>query len=333
MQDILKKVLEGILPDDQEQPVSVTIAPAKQYADYQEISRKNVQQIRRSTPAPGIILIDGGNASLLVMPGKEVHFLRVAAITAIPAQPFASKEKKYIVDIQTKANGQDVIDEVRIHDIDGKTIHMQLDHDDNQQAIDRIRRLLEIRFAAERAEEAEQNMMIVLDGSLACKEDKELEEMKAFLQTCNKGGKLAVGLAKQTSLLCRGTASIYDVLHRIDDHKIALIPVATMQDPSARICMVKLHERSNYWFRLDTQNIPGMDIQRIVGQLATLSNDAAFLGYPYPLIKADMLARVTNEEAASLKSRLQVLAGKQQQMMDRLIKQANVHNVLDTMRF
>jgi hypothetical protein len=46
-----------------------------------------------------------------------------------------------------------------------------------------------------------------------------------------------------------------------------------------------------------------------------------------------MLARVTNEEAASLKSRLQVLAGKQQQMMDRLIKQANVHNVLDTMRF
>ncbi len=60
----------------------------------------------------------------------------------------------------------------------------------------------------------------------------------------------------------------------------------------------KLNANSSYVFKLSVLRkvLPVVDLTKLFSMLMLSSTDAAFLGYPYGLIRADSLARVTNNE-------------------------------------
>lgn len=87
-------------------------------------------------------------------------------------------------------------------------------------------------------------------------------------------------------------------------------------------CFVKMHPRSKYVFRFEGD-------ADVLSPLADNSKDSLFLGYPYGLIYADKMARVSNEEKASLKSRLLLKA--ENKDIIRYLSSTNAHDILDSM--
>ncbi len=70
-------------------------------------------------------------------------------------------------------------------------------------------------------------------------------------------------------------------------------------------------------------------IGKVLGILAEASKDPVFIGYPYGLIEADKLARVSNEEAEFLKVRLISKAGKERSKIIGYMKTVDAHSILD----
>lgn len=60
----------------------------------------------------------------------------------------------------------------------------------------------------------------------------------------------------------------------------------------------KLHAHSDYVFCVTLlENRQEIDVSKVLGILADYATDSVFSGYPYPLVFADQLARVSNREA------------------------------------
>lgn len=85
---------------------------------------------------------------------------------------------------------------------------------------------------------------------------------------------------------------------------------------------VKLHEKAKHVFRF-------MGDKEALPYLAGNSSDALFLGYPYGLIAADKLARISNEEKNSL--RMNFLLRSENKEIAEYLNTANVHEILDRM--
>ncbi len=87
---------------------------------------------------------------------------------------------------------------------------------------------------------------------------------------------------------------------------------------------VKLHPQSKHVFRLEgsTEMLPAL-----LPFLVEHSQDAVFIGYPYGLILADKLARVSNEEKIAL--RMNFLLRKENKGMVEYLQATNAHDILD----
>ena len=84
---------------------------------------------------------------------------------------------------------------------------------------------------------------------------------------------------------------------------------------------VKLHQNAKHVFRFE-----GIDC---LSYLISNCKDALFLGYPYGLILADQLARVSNEQKNSMRMKL-ILNEKNKEIKDALFTQ-NAHDILDNL--
>jgi hypothetical protein len=328
MDELLKKVVANLTETHDKNTSVWSLARRDEFSATFSITEASIFYPKWVTPTPGILFIDGGNNKILDMQLQQVYLVHVAAIQAIPEKPFKSSRRTVIVLIRKKTNDKE---EAVIYSQDGKERIVAFQKEEGKEAIDRVRRLLEIEYAMEQAIDFERNSLIILDGSLECKTNEEKRAMDKLTESLIGNNQLLAGIAKTTTFICDDSRGIYEVLPKVD--KISSIHVANLLQPKAKVFMTKLHEASPYWFRCDIQDIFGVDANRVLGQLATLSNDAAFVGYPYPLIKADMLARVTHEESGAMKTRLMVFAKDKFPDMEDLCRQVDVHSVLDKMRF
>jgi len=85
---------------------------------------------------------------------------------------------------------------------------------------------------------------------------------------------------------------------------------------------VKLHEKAKHVFRFEGN-------KEVLSFLVENSRDALFLGYPYGLIFADKMARVSNKEKHSLI--MQFLLRKENQDIAAYLNSANAHHILDNL--
>ncbi|MFB6199017.1 MAG: hypothetical protein ABEI52_12245, partial [Halobacteriaceae archaeon] len=61
-----------------------------------------------------------------------------------------------------------------------------------------------------------------------------------------------------------------------------------------------------------------------------MSDDPVFPGYPYGLIEADRLARVSHDEAAAKRTRLQSAFGKDWERVEKRLHTRDAHDILDS---
>jgi len=217
---------------------------------------------------------------------------------------------------RTAYTGESILFEVKMHPLKGTPPpEIEIDSMDQRlrQGIDRgdvtavagiVRRTAELMMAAELAEDLEQGDMLVLDGSLQARFVQERRALDELYTMCMHKKVLATALCKSTRLLtCRGRA-IENVLDHEGRWYYYPSCEITAEAHKAELYFVKLHRHSEFIFRFEVyKEQTQVDIGKVLGFLAVNARDAMIPGYPWGLVRADMLARVSNQEKEYLMHR------------------------------
>ena len=172
---------------------------------------------------------------------------------------------------------------------------------------------MELRLATELAQESD---LVVLDGMLSPSFTGEEEALRALM---GKGTPVC-GLSKTTRLFTETGNSAAVVLGSKAPAGCWLYHIGEES------YLTQLHPASQHVFRLDLTAQP----VRVGVSLVEQANDPVFPGYPYGLIDADKLARISNQEAEYLKTSFIAKAGKDLKQLKKYMHTVNAHAVLDS---
>jgi hypothetical protein len=183
----------------------------------------------------------------------------------------------------------------------------------------------ECEYAAAFAKESSCNI-VVKDGPLIGRnrhEQKFLEKLRDELAAQRI---MFAGLAKTSGLLTVDGRGAGQAILQRGPSSSWLYPLGL--DSKIFISLVRLHEKSSYAFRLDVDGDEKLAAD-VAAQLLPLSADPVFFGYPYPLVEADRLARVSNRDVELLAMRFRADAGARWKDLERLSRGNDAHGVLD----
>jgi hypothetical protein len=258
------------------------------------------------TPQPArCCFVDGGNGTVFESATARVEFVRVYGCIYEGKKRVATKKEEGLI-LLKREQGRIVATGY------GISLSLSLPEDDPELQVGRekvslgsvanlARYLLECNFLGSFGKECTH---LVRDGSVVANNRYEQEALDAL----PKG---LCGLSKTHSLSAQitGPGSWVSPLEERD---------------GVLVGMVKLHPESKYTFRLDALELTG-----VAAALAETAGDPAFPGYPYPLIEADQLGRVSNQEIEQLKMRFAVEAGSAWKELEKQQHATDAHGVLD----
>ncbi|MFO7795122.1 MAG: hypothetical protein ACQERB_09045 [Promethearchaeati archaeon] len=155
--------------------------------------------------------------------------------------------------------------------------------------------------------------IFIRDGSLQTGYTNEIKEAEKLFSIGSKKNVYITGLSKSCRLITDKGNSLISVVNALGNNKISDSPWyfypsfrITRADNQADVYFVKLHKHATHSFRFDifleqSQVLKEQDREIIISNIAYNSTDLSFPGYPYGLIKADQLARISMRELDSQK--------------------------------
>ncbi len=257
-----------------------------------------------------LVFIDGGNAAIYESPEARLDVLRVAIVHYAGRRRVRVQRKEGMLLVMHE--GASILATSKefgfTERFDARDDELRFGTEDVQ--LGTVAGLS--RFLIECREAAASDELVIRDGTLQGANHYETAALEEI-------GRVA-GLAKTTTLrTTTGAAAVGTVLARAP-------PGAWCYPLDERTALVKLHARSEYVFRLDSTDAPG-----VARQLMTLADDASFPGYPYGLVEADRLARVTQREAMMFRTRFQVEAGAHWAALAQKERALDAHGLLDAL--
>jgi hypothetical protein len=295
------------------------------------ISKDRIFKLSITESSSNMGFVDGGVASIINSADFNISFLRVAGVIfrnakSIPLQEIPEIVECYTVTVLSPRadKGLDFITKFFPRDplhkkyLPNKDITINI----NDKSIRRggfipkieqfgniARRFAEWTYAEYLVrDELEGGDILVKDGSLQTGFSGEINVAKALYDEALDKAVIVTGLSKTCRLLTTNgdcLLSAVDLLasKKFPDDKWYYHPLykITRADNQADIFIVKLHQHSAYPFRFDiyvkqSESLTQDEQEHIIANIASNSNDLAFPGYPYGLIKVDQLSRVSNRE-------------------------------------
>ena len=270
-----------------------------------KVGRDNFSTIDVSN-GMSIAYIDGGQANVLTAANFCLSFLRIVGVVFKDNLKVKEYRKEFYLlvtvkenQFQTKLFGDKIIEEFSI---DSKDTSIRVGNDTASitSVVGIARRCAELSLAREIESDYK-----VLDGTLEVKYAEEKKYFSAGLSS----------LAKSSTLCTSSGNSPVVLLNKLGPNAIWKYFL------NQKTSFVKLNDNAKHVFRFE-----GVDC---LPYLVENCKDALFLGYPYGLLLADKLARISNEEKNSLKMKF-LLDTKNKEIAEYLFTQ-NAHNILDNL--
>ncbi len=302
---MITRALEGITPPDDSEVGEPFFADPRYKALPLESSRFNKLEPR----AGKVACVDGGNQCVLDTPSLAVHLVRVYYNLFNGAKRLKQEKNEFLVEARTRVEGRKVLIDAECKALNGNCIEsFSLDAFDasvslnNRRASPAIAGNVARRYAewslTERA--LREANAVVRDGAL----ETSVTGEAAHAKKCFGTGKLC-GIAKTSALLTTTGLPLTVAVQKIAPKgawQYGPVCVNNHPDHNAEIFVTRFHESSERAFRFEVEK--GGDSKSIAEAVAFQSNDACFPGYPYGLIDADAMTRVTNAETKALKELL-----------------------------
>ncbi len=267
-------------------------------------------------PLPGpkptkICFVDGGNGAVFDSSQARVEFVRVYATIYDGKKRIDTKKEEGLVLIKNDGKGK-----ISVKGFPPLKLELLIPEDHSELRFGKeyvslgsvanlVRFTLECDFLGKHGKECD---LLVRDGSLVGNNEYEDKGLGVFSDS------LVAGLSKTNTLPTTG----------LGPENLWISHVK--KDNDVNISLVKLHAKSEYVFRLDAKE----KAEEIAAALSQLASDPVFLGYPYPLIEADKMARVSNRELDTLKTRFAAEAGNDWKHLKQLAHGKSAHSVLDS---
>jgi len=291
-----------------------------------KISKDNFHLIKKTSNGKTLCFIDGGNAEIIGANNFSLQFIRIASVLYKYNKKIDFEKKEFHVLIKF----EDEKIKARIIP-SNETFEFSLKDESLKEgrSISKIskignfiRRLKELELAKE---VSLKNDIIVLDGSL---EEKFTYEKK-YLKELYASGKIICAVSKTNSMITNNGEPISSMLNALGKGQWYYHPIALIDNDEflADIYFVKLHEKSQHVFKIDVHR---GDIKELFSCLKENSKDPVFFGYPYGLIEADRIARVSNKEREYLQTRLMTEMGQDWKKIKKLMNTTNAHEILDS---
>lgn len=278
------------------------------------------------------LFVDGGNAELIKSPDFSLQFIRILGLCSrngsksLNISEFFcfvktefSENKKYFRVKNVFLRGKEPLQ---------KDFALEEDFQGPSLAAEFIRRISEISAAAELAKKMGPNEIILLDGTLEASCKTEAEFLLNLHSTANKHGLFLSSLAKTTTMTTARGNSIISLFNSIAPKGRWCYQISKKEIPT--VFFAKLHPDSDYIFKFEANSTNETVSQNILGALAKISKDPVFLGYPFGLIEADRLARVSNREKEMLKLEIASKFGNLWKNVEKEETALNAHDVLDS---
>jgi hypothetical protein len=174
--------------------------------------------------------------------------------------------------------------------------------------VDALREWAEWREVIRTIREAGEGDLVLVDGSLHGGPLVPPAVVRRAHQNAVERDVQLAGVVKASTLYWGRHAPLVTLLKRRGDREMGLVPWATRisTDPVfgrlyvGDIYVAHLAPTAPYAFRVDIAR-GEHDPREVLGRLAALGTDPAFVGYPYPLARAHQAARVTGYGVADLR--------------------------------
>ena len=208
-------------------------------------------------------------------------------------------------------------------------------------------RFAEWSYAAKFVEnELDEGDVFIRDGSLQTGFKDEIQLVKELYLQAKKKQVFITGLSKSCRLITENGDALMPLIDLIGNSKYPekkwyFHPILkiTKADNLADVHFVKLHEKGRSPFRFDiyikqSNELSQSQKEDIISNIALNSNDLSFPGYPYGLIKADVLSRVGVKEIEPQK--IQLLSEFDTEIYNKFIvpriRAVDAHDILNSIR-
>jgi len=194
--------------------------------------------------------------------------------------------------------------------------------------------------------ELDEGDIFIRDGSLQTGFKDEIQLVRELYSQGKKKQVYITGLSKSCRLVTENGDALMPLIDLIGNSKYPerkwfFHPILkiTKADNLADVHFVKLHERGRSPFRFDiylkqSNNLSQSNKEDIISNIALNSNDLSFPGYPYGLIKADLLSRVGVKEIEPQK--IQLLSEFDSEIYNKFIipriRAVDAHDILNSIR-
>ena len=184
-----------------------------------------------------------------------------------------------------------------------------------EKMLDRLRLFSEWKMAQKLLDELESGDILLIDGSLKASIAPPYNFMLQFTRKAKDKGIHLVGVTKTSTLYWGDKSPLIPAVVKagerfcpsskwfcqISDEKLH----TTGSSYLGKIYVAKLKASSDFAFRIDVNRFDSVDPNLIFCILSYLSNDPAFLGYPYPLAAVHNISRITLSEIEDIRYKLQ----------------------------
>lgn len=178
--------------------------------------------------------------------------------------------------------------------------------------------------------------VLVMDGPLQSGfEDNEGRYARELYDMAESKGVTLCGLSKTSRAMTRTGQLLLPPVHRAGlearGRSRWFVPIGSHGDGRWSSFVVRLHEESDYVFRLDVLGSQQGDAGRVASSLAANSRDSSIPGYPYGAVEADDVARVRGGHASAARNALvsRLMSGPEWEAYERSARSVDMHGRLN----
>lgn len=342
--EVVKKISESI----DESSIAAETIPKFSGEGYKphRIGLKNFHKIEPLDSGKRIAFVDGGNAEIIGSANFSLNLIRASYAVYQNNRKLAAKKSDGLAFVQAANKNNEIHynasffkmkDSVELGGISFSSFDSTLMLGANRVEIgsvaNAIRRFAELKLAKTLADSRLADI-IVLDGNLQCTLTGEDRYMNELYESLNESNAVLAAISKTSSVFTESGNLLSVVLGSISPFNSWFYhPIAEINNPSHRAEMIfaKFHDKSRHVFRLEIYDKQKSSAEETIGILASNCADAVFMGYPYGLVEADRIARVSNREKESL--RTMILAKLKNRNIEKYMSSVNAHEILDRISF
>jgi hypothetical protein len=246
-----------------------------------------------------IFSIDGGNALI----GDGGTWSISKAKTAVVGYENGKRIKEDVVFnlfMLIRKNGEIILnDDIKIPEIEFNNIKFE-------DAPSEVRKILEFMTTIKVLDELKSGDVLLIDSLL--KPDHGFQEkiIDEMIQKAEKKNVHLLGVAKTSRLSTKSGRSLIGLLSEAGMKPFPwyYYPISD-EKTDFKDMVIKFHPKSKYCYRC---NLIGSEIA--LSTATMYSNDAELVGYPYPLLRADKIARISSYEKEADRRNLSITARK-----------------------